>query len=184
MITDKKGLKEYLEADRVALGRVGGVSPFDLIWRFEKALRYSEFFQNKRKKLVFDKACDLFWRWQKWRLGIKCGFTIPNNVVGKGLSIVHIGTVVISRYAKLGDGCRIHVGVNIGVAAGTLDAAPKLGNRIYIGPGAKIFGRINIADDVAIGANAVVCKDVLEENSTVVGVPARVISHKGSKGLI
>ena len=55
---------------------------------------------------------------------------------------------------------------------------------MYIGPGAKIFGPIKIANNVAIGANAVVNKDCLEDNATLAGVPARVVSHKGSNGLL
>ena len=80
-------------------------------------------------------------------------------------------------------------GVNVGTSAG-LDVnghfnntnAPTFGNNVYIGPGAKIFGKITIGDNVAIGANAVVNKDV-PSNVTVGGIPARIISNKGSNGL-
>lgn len=53
---------------------------------------------------------------------------------------------------------------------------------MYIGPGAKLFGKIHIGDNVAIGANAVVNKDV-PSNVTVAGVPAKIISNKGSKAI-
>lgn len=76
------------------------------------------------------------------------------------------------------------MGVNIGTAAGTSGCAPQIGNNVYIGPGAKIFGPIHIADGIAIGANAVVNKDCLQENVTLRGVPARIISYKGSQGLM
>lgn len=55
---------------------------------------------------------------------------------------------------------------------------------MYIGPGAKIFGDIFIADNIAIGANAVVNKSFYESNITIAGVPAKKISNKGSKGLL
>jgi len=58
-----------------------------------------------------------------------------------------------------------------------------IGDNVYIGPGAKIFGAITIGDGVAIGANAVVHHDV-SSGVTVGGVPARVISKKGSQGLV
>jgi serine O-acetyltransferase len=70
--------------------------------------------------------------------------------------------------------------VNIGEAN---DGAPMIGDNVYIGPGAKIFGAITIGDGVAIGANAVVHRDV-SPGVTVGGVPARVISEKGSQGLV
>ena len=91
---------------------------------------------------------------------------------------------MISSYASIGENCRIHAGVNIGTAAGTIGQAPKIGNNVYIGPGAKIFGPITLADGVVIGANAVVNRDCLEKNATLVGVPAKVINHKGSEGLL
>ena len=118
------------------------------------------------------------------RLGLRCGFTVPPNTCDKGLNLAHTGTIVISPYASIGENCRIHVGVNIGTAAGTTGQAPKIGNNVYIGPGAKIYGPITLADDIAIGANAVVNRDCLEKNATLVGVPAKVVNHKGSEGFL
>ena len=53
--------------------------------------------------------------------------------------------------------------------------APKIGNNVYIGPGAVLFGDIEIADNCWIGANAVVNKSFLESYSVIAGVPAKVI---------
>jgi serine O-acetyltransferase len=58
-----------------------------------------------------------------------------------------------------------------------------IGNRVYIGPGAKLFGGIKVGDNVAIGANAVVTKD-LPENAVAVGVPAKIINYNGSADFI
>lgn len=55
--------------------------------------------------------------------------------------------------------------------------APKIGNDVYIGPGAVIFGDIEIADGCYIGANAVVNKSILEPNSVIVGIPTKVIKQ-------
>lgn len=54
-------------------------------------------------------------------------------------------------------------------------ASPTIGNNVYIGPGAKIFGDIQIADGVKIGANAVVNKSCLHKNAILVGVPAHEV---------
>jgi serine O-acetyltransferase len=56
---------------------------------------------------------------------------------------------------------------------------PTLGDRVYVAVGAKIIGPVRVGSDVAVGANAVVCHDV-PDHVTVGGVPARVISRKGS----
>lgn len=108
-------------------------------------------------------------------------FSIPLNTLGKGVSIAHRGTIVINSKARLGQNCRIHVCVNIGAYG---EGAPKIGKNVYIAPGAKIFGNIEIADDIAIGANAVVNKSFTEKNISIGGIPAKKISNNGSKGLV
>lgn len=62
---------------------------------------------------------------------------------------------------------------------GTRTETPTIGNNCYIGPGAKIFGKIKIGDNVAIGANAVVNKD-FPDGVTIAGVPAKIVSNKGT----
>ncbi|WP_290439328.1 hypothetical protein [Idiomarina sp. MD25a] len=59
-----------------------------------------------------------------------------------------------------------------------------MGNNCYIGPGAKVYGDIQLGDNVAIGANAVVSKNFSEGSYTLGGVPARIISNKGSSSLL
>lgn len=100
--------------------------------------------------------------------------------IGKGLYIGHSGYIVVNPMAKLGPYCNLSPGVIIGEAGrGDYRGVPQIGCRVYFGPGAKVFGRIRIGDNVAIGANAVVCEDV-PDNAVVGGVPARVLSLKGS----
>lgn len=125
-----------------------------------------------------------YWRFRHRLLEIICGFEIPVNVFGKGLSIAHQGSIIVNPYARIGENCRIHVGVNIGTAAGVERRVPQIGDNVYIAPGVKIFGDIEIANGIAIGANAVVCKSFLKENITIAGVPAKQVSDKGSKGLM
>jgi serine O-acetyltransferase len=62
--------------------------------------------------------------------------------------------------------------------------APQIGNNVYIGPGAKIFGEIVIADNIAIGANSVVNKSFYEKGISIAGVPAKKINTKGTDDII
>jgi serine O-acetyltransferase len=101
------------------------------------------------------------------------GISIHPVSFGPGLKIPHSGSVIVNKKARIGKNCEIHSGVNIGVHKGQV---PKIGNNVYIGPGAKIFGGIKIGNNVAIGANSVVTKDV-PDNVTVVGIPAKIISR-------
>lgn len=88
---------------------------------------------------------------------------------------------MVSGNAKIGKNCRIHVCTNIGNAHSKEGiGAPTLGDNVYIGPGAKLFGAIHIGDNVAIGANAVVNSSFPKGNCTIAGVPARKISDKTS----
>lgn len=103
---------------------------------------------------------------------MKLGYSIPINVFGPGLSLPHYGTIVVNPGAKIGRNCRIHVGVNIGAHH---DRAPQIGDNVYIGPGAIIFGGIEIADNVSVGANATVNKSIVEPNSVVVGTLAQTV---------
>ncbi len=106
------------------------------------------------------------------------GIELPCEVViGSRLVIEHIGGIVISGDAVLGDDCVLRNGVTIGLRNRGTRGSPRIGNRVDIGAGAKLLGSIVIGDDVAIGANAVVLCDV-PANSIAVGVPARVMERK------
>lgn len=112
------------------------------------------------------------------------GFSIPINVFGPGLAIVHYGTIVVAQGAKIGSNCRIHEGVTIGATNGSSKAA-TIGDNVFIGSGAKIIGEVTISSNVAIAANSVVVKDVICENGcTVGGVPAKIISNNDSSSNI
>lgn len=95
-----------------------------------------------------------------------------------GLRINHYGNIVVNPEAKVGEWCDIHQGVNIGT--GMDGGVPKLGDNVWIGPGAKLYGNIVIADGCAVGANAVVNKSFLVPQCTIAGVPAVVISKTGN----
>lgn len=122
--------------------------------------------------------------WQKL-IEIVAGIELPTQCeIGKGLYMPHAGGIVLHPQVKMGNYCTISQDVTIGEGGrGEKKGTPKLGDRVYIAPGARIFGDITIGNDVAIGANAVVTKD-LPDNAVAVGIPAKIISYKGSQDFI
>jgi serine O-acetyltransferase len=116
---------------------------------------------------------------------ITTGITISHRTtIGKGLFIAHIGSIVIGHSTIIGDYCSLHQCVTFGGAGtGGNNGSPQIGDNAYIGVGAVLMGKIKIGNNVAIGANAVVTKN-FPDNVSIGGVPARIISEKGSHGLI
>ena len=81
---------------------------------------------------------------------------------------------------EMGKFCNISHQVTIGIGGrqdSELEGVPTIGNYVYIAPGAKIFGKIRIGNNVSIGANAVVSKDI-PDNATVVGNPGRIVGYQ------
>jgi serine O-acetyltransferase len=103
----------------------------------------------------------------------------PGAEIGKRFVIDHGVGVVIGETAIIGDDVLIYHGVTLG--GKTLDPVkrhPTVGDRVIIGAGAKLIGAITIGNDCAVGANAVVTKDM--PNGTVaVGVNARLLNLTG-----
>ncbi len=86
---------------------------------------------------------------------------------------------MIGETAVVGNNVTIFQGVTLGGTGKERGKRhPTLGNHVVVGAGAKILGGIKIGDNVKIGANSVVLKSV-PPNSTVIGVPARIIKTEG-----
>ena len=83
---------------------------------------------------------------------------------------------MLNAGSTVGKNCRIHPGVCIGANGGK---PPRIGDNVYLGPGAKVFGDIELADGVMVGANAVVNHSCMEEGAHLVGIPAKAAeSHR------
>lgn len=152
-------------------------SPYNIdweIWRFQKTLRRCEYLYSSESGVI--KKITKWYYSQKFKkLSLQLGYTIPCGVFGPGLRILHRGTIVINAHARIGKNCTINADVNIGTKAGFEGLCPCIGDNVYIGPGAKLFGNITIADGCAIGANAVVTKSFTERDCIIAGIPAKVI---------
>ncbi|MEO1543422.1 MAG: serine O-acetyltransferase, partial [Pseudomonadota bacterium] len=103
----------------------------------------------------------------------------PAAEMGRGIMLDHATGLVVGETAVVGDNCSFLHGVTLGGSGKESgDRHPKIGNNVLIGAGAKILGNINVGCCSRIAAGSVVLKDVPRE-TTVAGVPAKVVGHAG-----
>ena len=139
--------------------------------------RYLKYLRLEERYLI-EKPCNLLCyinKARKNRLGSKLGFIISAGCFGDGLKLEHYGSVIVNPKARIGKNCVIHGNCCIGSSGGYPDDSPVIGDNVDIGQFAQILGGIRIADNVKIGAGAVVIKDVLTPGVTVVGVPGHIV---------
>lgn len=124
-------------------------------------------------------------RWILHHYAYKFGLHINFKAeIGSGFFIGHYSGIFVHQDSVVGKNCNISQGVAVGISNSRVrPGCPVLGDNVYIGPGAKVFGGIHVGSDVAIGANCVVTRDV-PDHSVVVGVPAHAISRLGSSHYI
>ena len=182
-IQTRKDLNYYLSEDRKALGIENltfrekvhfRVRTSYSIYKFQRLLRYEEYYYNKNGKL--NRALAFIIRFQKDKLGRKLGFEIPRNVFGPGLRIIHIGSIIINSGCIIGKNCTLYNDINIGIHNGI---CPNLGDNISIYPGAKIFGEVVLANNIVIGANSTVTKSCYTDSAILVGSPAKELNKRG-----
>lgn len=145
-----------------------------ILRHFHKMLRKAEYHRNTGNKVLA--------KWYYVRLlkmEYRYGLHISLNTCAKGLRIMHLGSVIVNNSATVGEYCTFYPNTAV-VAGGTKPGAPTLKKRVTLGIGAVVLGNITVAEYVAVGANAVVNKDVTESNISVAGVPAKKISNNNS----
>ena len=130
--------------------------------KFLTIFRLTQHFRTKNRVLFY-----FFFLWLR-RLKIKYGFDISYRTqIGKGFYIGHFGQVVIHGDAIIGENCNISQGITIGINNyGEKKGVPMIGNNVFIGPNACVFGKISIGNNVTIGANVVVTESI-EDAKTV-----------------
>ena len=114
----------------------------------------------------------------KWLTGVEIH---PAATIGRRLVIDHGTGIVIGATTEIGDDCLIYQGVTLG-GTGIVQGKrhPTLGNNVMVGCGAKVLGAIKVGNNSRVAANSVVLREV-PENSTVVGVPGRIVRINGEK---
>lgn len=194
MIKSFKELKSYVKADAhryigISKDRINGdtiqnickLYIHSISYRYVVWMRICNYLRNKK---IFLPLFLISRKRLKW-ISYKTGIQIPYSTdIGKGFYIGHYGTMVINGNTIIGKNVNISPMLNIGQAnRGKNKGTAVIGNDVYIGPGVMIVGAVRIGNNVAIGAGAVVTKDI-PDNATVAGVPAKIISMKGSEGYV
>lgn len=102
--------------------------------------------------------------------------------IGPGLYIGHFGGISVSREAVIGAHCNLSQQVTIGTSGqGERRGAPSIGDNVYIAPGARVFGKIRVGNNVKIGANAVVHDDVPDNAVAALKPGFTIISYRGNR---
>lgn len=181
MITSFKMAKQYIKADYEKINGKMTFKGFVMSYLFEQGFKY----------IVWLRLTQFYW--------LKKGICMPLFVISRfilkhyaykfcyeisyraeiapGFSISHHGVLIVNSGTKIGKNCWMRPGTCIGKRSVEYDGnAPVIGDNVQIGFGVCIFGDINIGDNVSIGGNAVVVKDV-PSNCVVAGVPAKIIKR-------
>lgn len=114
-----------------------------------------------------------------YRIKSNWGIKISRHAsIGKGFYIGHFGAIIIAADTVIGKNCNISQDVTIGISGqGENRGCPIIGDEVYIAPGAKVFGKIKIGNNVKIGANTVIYKDVPDNSIVVLDPGFKVISR-------
>lgn len=140
--------------------------------KFMTVFRLTQYYRRRNRPLFY-----FFFLWLR-ALKVKYGFDISYRTqIGKGFYIGHFGNVVIHGDIVIGDNCNISQGITLGISnAGLRKGVPKIGNNVFVGPGACVFGNITIGNNVTIGANTVITEDI-QDFHTVLS-PKNIVINK------
>lgn len=138
--------------------------------------------RNEIRFAPLRKLLSFFYRFSFKLVQICAGIELPcEALIGDGLRIDHFGGIIISCFVIMGRNCVLREGVTIGQKNGLDHAAPRLGDNVRVGPGAKIIGPVTIGSNVDIGPNAVINTDI-PPDSIAEGNPARIVSKACASG--
>jgi len=173
MISSKKELKFYLRADEImneqvfphgVLIRLIVPSP---IRSFLRMLRKTEYAKNKKDKNIYCRLRYAYYKYRYERLKLKTHFDIPLNVLGYGVRIGHLSTIVINNSTSIGNYCCLQN--NIVIADGE---KKKIGDHVYIGSNTVIAKNITIANGCTLSSCSFINKSFTHTNMLIGGVTA------------
>lgn len=176
MIKTKDDLNYYLLCDKVARGETKARPSLigDRLWKFQILYRKAEYHYNNREKL-WHKLAYVFTYWRFRRQRDRLCSELPLNVFAEGLVIWHGQNIIVNEHARVGRNFSISAGCCIGHVNGQ---TPVIGDNVEMTLGSRVLGGVTIANDVTIGAGALVLKDIDTPYTTWGGLPAKCISQK------
>ncbi len=170
LLSDARSIVERDPAARNSLEVILLYSGFHAVMYY----RVAHFFHKIHLKMI----ARLISQFGRFMTGVEIH---PGAKIGKALFIDHGMGIVIGETAEIGDNCTIYHNVTLGgTGKDTGKRHPTLGDNVLVATGAKILGPFKVGDNARIGANAVVLSEV-EPDSTVIGVPGRVVKRKGER---
>ncbi|MBL8269722.1 serine O-acetyltransferase [Steroidobacter sp.] len=144
-------------------------------------LRFGQWSRRRHKllRILFDPIYAIL----DFFIHVLWGIEIPRSAkIGPGLYIGHYGGITVSSIAVIGRDCNLSQNITIGVSgAGAKRGAPTLGDNVYVAPGARLVGKIVIGNNVKIGANAVIHKDLPDNAIAVLDPGFKIISYAGNR---
>lgn len=142
------------------------------IRKWLRAYRIADYVSYKTRRNLMFLPLYLYWRPRLHRLSKKAHFDIPIGVLGFGVRIGHLSTLVMNGATKIGNYCCVQNNVVIA------DGAPKsIGNNCFIASNVVIAKHVTIADGCKISACSLVNKDCLTKNILLGGVVAKPIKE-------
>ena len=183
VIESKADLNEWVKYEKARygyhhgfIGRWFPISETDLLVKHQIRLRRTEYYENTGHKMLAIISKIMLNRIQN-----KYSLHVPINTCGRGLQIMHVGPVLINWHASIGEDAIIHI--NTAIVSNSSDGtAPSIGHNLFLSVGANIVGNIILGNYCVIGAGAVVNKGFEQDDITLAGIPAKVISEKGCAG--
>lgn len=182
-------LRRVITADQYRYEAGSGWRDFTRQWikeggfRFNVVMRLCTFFRSQRlTRYGVYHIC----LWMHRRMQVKYGVYIESSTqIGAGLYIGHPNSIVVNTRCIIGKNCTLSHGVTLGQTHGRSKhpGVPVIGDRVYLGCGAKILGGIHVGDDVVVAPNAVLTKDA-PPSAVMGGIPAKILSLEGSHGYV
>lgn len=173
MIQNKEDLKRYLSIEGKKYKKKWYFHLPFLMTEQQVLFQHAYFLRKAEYAANTGKITRIWYLFRLLRIQTRYGISIPLNVLEEGFEIAHLGSVIINAGSRIGKHAKLHPGVCVGANHGM---APKIGDNVYLGPGAKVFGDITLGNDIQVGANAVVTKSCLKDGAILVGVPAQDVS--------
>ncbi|MBL9177484.1 MAG: hypothetical protein JNM65_05425 [Verrucomicrobiaceae bacterium] len=182
-------LRQLISADQYRYNAGSGWRDFTRQWLKESGFRFTVLMRLcafLRSQPLTRYGVYHFFLWLHRRMQVRYGTYIEfSTPVGPGLYLGHPNSIIINTRSVIGANCTLSHGVTLGQthARSKYPGVPTVGDRVYLGCGAKILGRVKVGDDAVVAPNAVVIADV--PNLAVVGgIPAKQLSVEGSKGYV